>query len=115
MLQVTETATEKIKEYLSDNNQSGPVRVTVMSGCGGPSLGLALDDAKESDAVVELDGLKVIMDRTLLEECGQTKVDFQPPSGCGCGGGGFTVVSATPLPGSGGGCGGSCSSGSCGC
>jgi hypothetical protein len=66
--------------------------------------------------VVEQDGLQLIMDRTLLQECGKTTIDFKPPTGCGCSGGGFTVTSEIPLPGSDGGCaGGSCSSGSCGC
>ncbi len=116
MLEITEIATEKIKEHLAANSQTGPVRVAVMGGgCSGPSLGLALDEAKESDTVVELGGLQVIMDQTLLSECGKTKIDFKPPSGCGCGGGGFSVTSETPLPGSGGSCGGgSCSSG-CSC
>jgi len=115
MLEITKLATEKIKEYLEENKVSGPVRVAITRGCGGASLGLALDDRKESDTMVDLDGLELIMDTTLLGECGKTTVDFKPPSGCGCGGGGFAITSANPLPGGGGGCGSSCSSGSCGC
>jgi iron-sulfur cluster assembly protein len=114
MLEITDLATEKLKEYLAEKNLTGPVRVTVMRGCGGPSLGLALDDRKDSDTVVDLADLQVIMDKTLFGECGRTRVDFKLPSGCGYGGGGFVITSETPLPGGGGGCGGSCSSGGCG-
>ena len=109
MLEITTLATEKLKEYMAEKNLTRPVRVAMMRSCGGPSLSLALDDAKVTDIRVDLDGLLVIMDKTLLDECGRTIVDFKPPSGCGCGGGpGFTITSETPLPG-----GGSCSSGSC--
>lgn len=114
MLEITKLAAEKLKEYLAQNQVSGPVRVAVHRGCGGASLGLALDDKKGSDTVVDLDGLEMIIDTTLLGECGKTTVDFKPPSGCGCGEGGFAITTAIPLPGGGGGCGSSCSSGSCG-
>lgn len=113
MLEITKPAKEKLQEYLTENNLPGPVRVTLLRGCGGASLGLALDERKESDTAVDLDGVALIMNTTLLGECGRTMVDFKPPSGCGCGEGGFAITTETPLPG-GGGCGSSCSSGSCG-
>ena len=117
MLEITALAKENLREYMTEKNLTGPVRVTMQRGCGGASLGLALDDRKESDTVVNLDGLEMIMDTALLSECGKTTVDFKPPasSSCGCGGGGgFAITTEIPLPGGGGGCGGSCSSGSCG-
>jgi Fe-S cluster assembly iron-binding protein IscA len=114
MLEITKPATEKLQEYLTDNNLSGPVRVAMHRGCGGASLGLALDDKKASDTAVNLDGVELIFDTILLGECGRTIVDFKPPSGCGCGEGGFVITTEIPLPGGGGGCGSSCSSGSCG-
>ena len=87
MLELTDLAKEKLQEYMSANNIDSPVRVAMMNNCGGPSLGLAIDDRKDGDTTLELAGLQLIMDTALLGECGKTKIDFKPPSGCGCGGG----------------------------
>lgn len=114
MLEVTEMAGQKLKAYLEENKIDSAVRVAVMNGCGGPSLGLALDEAKATDATADQGGVQVIIDNDLLGQCGAVRVDFTEGSGCGCkGGGGFAVTPTNPLPG-GGGCGGACSSGSCG-
>jgi iron-sulfur cluster assembly protein len=113
MLYVTETAGQKLKEYLKENKIESAVRVALLGGCSGPSLGLALDQAKPTDAAVDQDGVQVIVDTELLAQCGEVRVDFVESSGCGCSSG-FSVTSTIPLKGAGGGCGGSCSSGSCG-
>ncbi len=114
MLTVTELAGQKLQEYLTQNNIDSAVRVALMNGCGGPSLGLALDEAKAGDASTEREGVKVLIDNELLTQCGEVRVDYSEGSGCGCRGG-FSVTPSVPLPNTGGGCGGSCSSGSCGC
>lgn len=114
MLEVTEKAGQNLKAYLEQNKIESPVRVAIMNGCSGPSLGLALDEIKATDCVAEREGVQVTIDSELLAQCGTVLVDFSEGSGCGCSGGGFMVTSATPLAG-GGGCGGSCASGSCGC
>ncbi len=113
MLEVTEMAGQKLKAYLEENKIESAVRVALMSGCGGPSLGLALDEAKETDATADQGGVQVIIDNDLLGQCGAVRVDFTKGSGCGCSSG-FSVTSSTPLSGTNGGCGGSCSSGGCG-
>ena len=118
MVEVTEIAIKNIKEYLSQNNIDSAIRVAMMGGCGGPSLGLPIDESKSTDEVHEQDDLRFLVDKDLLAQCGSVKIDFVEPkatSGCGCsGGGGYVVSSANPIAGAGGGCGGSCSSG-CGC
>lgn len=114
MLEVTEKAGQKLKEYLEQNKIESAVRVALMGGCGGPSLGLALDLSKESDTSTDRDGIRVIIDSELLGQCGVVRVDYSDGSGCGCSGGGFSVTSSVPLPSAAGGCGGSCSSGGCG-
>lgn len=113
MLEVTEMAGQKLKKYLAENKIDSAVRVAVMNGCSGPSLGLALDEAKATDATADRDGVQVIIDNDLLGQCGAVRVDFTEGSGCGCKSG-FSVTASVPLPSSGGGCGGSCSSGRCG-
>jgi Fe-S cluster assembly iron-binding protein IscA len=115
MLEITRLATEKLQAYLADNNIESPVRVAAMSGCGGPSLGLALDEYKEGDFAHEGELFTLLIDKALSQVCGKVTVDFvEQKSGCSCGGGGFSLTSENPLPGAGGGCGSSCSSGSCG-
>jgi len=113
MLEVTEMAGQKLKAYLEENKIESAVRVALMNGCGGPSLGLALDEPKATDATADRDGVRVIIDNELLGQCGAVRVDFTEGSGCGCNGG-FSVTASVPLPSAGGGCGGSCSSGKCG-
>ena len=83
-------------------SQEGPksVRIFVAGyGCGGPSLGLALDEVKEADFSQQQGEVNFVIDKELFENLGDIKVEFvgngylvQPvemgESGCGgCGGG----------------------------
>jgi Fe-S cluster assembly iron-binding protein IscA len=114
MLQVTESALENLKDYLEKNDINSAVRVIMQSSCSGTSLGLGLDDKKDSDKVFENDGVTFLVDDAIFATTGAIKVDYIKASSCGCGGGsgsgGFSVSSEKKL-----GRGGSCSSGSCGC
>lgn len=117
MIAISPLAAEKLAAHLVENKIDSPIRITVMNGCGGPSLGLALDQRKENDQTYDNENFTLLIDQSLSKSCGTVTVDFvEKTSGCGCGGGGgFTVTSEKPLPGTGGGCGGSCSSSGCGC
>ena len=117
MIEITALAAEKMSAYLIDNKIDAPVRIAVMSGCGGPSLGLAVDKRKENDYSHEDAAITLVIDKELSQTCGRVRVDYkEQDSDCGCsGGGGFAIVSEKPLPASSGGCGSTCSSGSCGC
>ena len=116
MLEVTKSALTNLKEYLSQQKINSPIRVSLMSGCGGSSLGLAIDETNDNDITFDHEGMNFMVDKDLAETCGKIKVDFIEEKGnaCGCGGGGggFAVTSEKPLPRSEGSC--SCSSGSCG-
>ena len=109
MLIVTDSAMENLKSYLEQNNIDSDVRIALMQGgWAGPSLGLALDEPKDTDDITEQDGLKFLVDQGLVAQTGEIKVDFVdagPRSG-------FSISSKIPL--SGGCSSGSCSSGSCG-
>jgi len=113
MIEITELASEKLTAYLSENNNDSSIRITAMNGCGGSTLGLAIDECKDSDHVQENDSFILLIDQELSQAYGKVTVDFiEKSSGCGCeGGGGFSLTSERPLPGAGGGCGSSCSSG----
>ncbi len=69
-------------------------------------MGLALDEPKDNDDVFDQEGIKFLVDKALLVQCQEIKVDFidaGPRSG-------FSISSPVPI-GGGGGCGSSCGSG----
>ena len=74
-------------------------------------MGLALDEPKDTDEVVDQDGLKFLLDKELSTNCGVIKVDFIEAGQRS----GFAISSANPI-GGGASCGSSCGTGgSCGC
>ena len=108
MFEVTDLAIKNLKAYMEQNSIDSAIRIALMQGgWSGPSLGLALDEPKDSDKVFDQDELKFLIEAGLLTSCGSIKVDFVdagPRSG-------FSISSSIPLGGSGacGSCGGSCS------
>jgi Fe-S cluster assembly iron-binding protein IscA len=64
---------------------------------------LALDEPKDTDEVVKVEGFSYVVDRDFLKQVQPIKVDFVDI--------GFRLSCAVEF---GGGCGGSCSTGSCG-
>ncbi|MCI5114892.1 MAG: adhesin [Candidatus Electrothrix sp. AW1] len=118
MLEVTESALTNVKEYLRQQKIESAIRIIMMSGgCSGPSLGLALDEAKENDLTFEQDGMNFLVEKSLAATCGTIKVDYlDSSSSCGCSGGGFSITSEKPLTGDsgGGGCNSCSCTGSCG-
>ena len=114
MLEVTELAVENVKDYMRQEKIDSAIRVTLMSGgCAGPSLRLAVDEARDNDHSFDHDGVSFVVDKGLTETCGSIKVDFieEKDGGCGGGDGGFVVTSKKSLPSRG--CSCSCTSGSC--
>ncbi len=112
MVEVTDSAQEKLAEYMVQNNITSPLRVMMMQGgCSGPALGLALDEEKDNDEVTSLAKVTVLVEKELLLQCGNIVVDFVDAGSRS----GFSISSDKPLPGGGGGCSsGSCGSGGCG-
>ncbi|MBF0329005.1 MAG: iron-sulfur cluster assembly accessory protein [Nitrospirae bacterium] len=107
MVTVTEKAAEKGKEILTAEGKHGwGIRIyNAGSGCCGPSFGLDIDESPlADDAVVEKDGLKVFVEKTLAPNLVGMQLDYlegeehegfvlngggSPPScgsgGCSCG------------------------------
>jgi iron-sulfur cluster assembly protein len=72
---------------------------------------LALDEPKNNDETYEVDGLKFLVDKELLTNCREIKIDFIDAGARS----GFSISSPVPLSG-GSSCASSCGSGgSCGC
>lgn len=105
MFEVTETAAEKVRDFFASRDAVSPLRVFIAgTGCGGPQLGMALDEATDNDETFESGGFTFLVEKQLLEEAKPIKVDYViTPQGEG-----FTISSGMKRPG---GCGGGC----CGC
>ncbi|MGE4537224.1 MAG: IscA/HesB family protein [Desulfovibrio sp.] len=107
MVSLTDTARAELDNYFADKQKS-PIRVYLNKGsCCGPSLTLALDEARENDDVFDLNGYTFVVEKELMALAAPITVDMTDY--------GFAVSSSLQL--GGGSCGsggGSCGGGSCG-
>ncbi|MCK9175955.1 MAG: IscA/HesB family protein [Desulforhopalus sp.] len=104
---VTDLAVTRLKEYLVDNSIESALRIALMQGgCGGPSLGLALDEPKDNDKTYDKENLKFLVEADLFDTTGDITVDYVE-AGTNSG---FGITSEKSV--GGGSCCGSC--GSCG-
>jgi iron-sulfur cluster assembly accessory protein len=108
MITITDMASEKVKEVLTQNDKADhALRVFVRGmSCSGPAYGMALDkEARPDDMVAELDGIRVLIDPVSAEYMEGAQIDFVD----GLTGRGFTILN--PKYQQAGGCGGGCSCG----
>lgn len=76
MLNVTETAQQKVAEHFTDKEVM-PIRIFLQEGgCGGPQVSMALDEKKESDSVFKFAGIEYLVDVAFLEEAKPIEIDF---------------------------------------
>jgi Fe-S cluster assembly iron-binding protein IscA len=101
MLIVTEAAQDQVADYFK-GKELRPVRVMMTSGCGGPSIVMALDEKKEADKVFKFSDIEYLVDRDFLKEAQPIEIDFRN--------GGFAIKSSIEM---GGGCSSCGSSGGC--
>ncbi len=79
MLQLTDTATHKVKEIISQQNPSPiALRVAVVGGgCSGFSYHMAFDNQENpTDNVYQFDGLKVLVDQMSEMYLDGVQVDY---------------------------------------
>jgi len=77
MFRVTEKASEMIKEFFKTREKVEPLRIHVAGmSCGGPQMGMALDEFNDNDTVFELDGFTFIIATELLEQAQPIEVDY---------------------------------------
>ena len=105
MFEVTEKASNMIKDFLKDKDEFPPLRLMLsQGGWSGPSLGLALDELKDGDELFTDRGLTFVVEKEFYEKIKPVKVDYvESPMGAG-----FNISSNMPKPESS--CGSSCSS-----
>jgi iron-sulfur cluster assembly accessory protein len=92
MINVTETAAEKINELLSEEAKAGSgLRVFVQGGgCSGFQYGLMIDEGEgdaEADKIFEVNGVRLFVDPISLRYLKGAEVDFVDNNM----GGGFTI------------------------
>ncbi|MFC4769736.1 iron-sulfur cluster insertion protein ErpA [Effusibacillus consociatus] len=100
MVTLTESAANKVKSLLSDKEEGLSLRVFIKSGgCSGFSYGMALDNAKNDDCVLEEKGVQVVIDPESARFLPGAEVDYvdsmmgagfkitnpNAVSSCGCG------------------------------
>ncbi|GGD75210.1 iron-sulfur cluster insertion protein ErpA [Paenibacillus nasutitermitis] len=90
MINISETANEKIKEMLSSEETPNLfLRIGVKEGgCSGFSYSMGFDDEQnDQDKVIEYSGLKVVVDNDSLQYLNGLEIDFKESAM----GGGFTI------------------------
>ncbi|MBP1154369.1 MULTISPECIES: iron-sulfur cluster insertion protein ErpA [unclassified Paenibacillus] len=90
MITISESACDKIKEMLAAEEASNLfLRIGVKAGgCSGFSYGMGFDDNQEQDdTVLDIHGLKVVVDQESAKYLYGVEIDFQD-AGMG---GGFTI------------------------
>lgn len=90
MIHITEAAGEKIRELLeAEGSPDLFLRVGVREGgCSGLSYGMGFDDEQhENDRVMEIHGLKVVVDENSLPFLEGAEIDWKESAM----GGGFTI------------------------
>ncbi|WP_308638547.1 iron-sulfur cluster insertion protein ErpA [Paenibacillus silvisoli] len=90
MINISDTANEKIKEMLAA--EASPelfLRIGVKEGgCSGFSYGMGFDDElNDTDKTMEFDGLKVVVDNDSIKYLNGLQIDFKESAM----GGGFTI------------------------
>jgi Fe-S cluster assembly iron-binding protein IscA len=104
MITLQPAAKEQLDAHFTGKDKE-PIRIYLASGCGGARLGLALDERKDGDQVLEAGGYSFLMEEGLFEQAKPVSVLFDENMG-------FTVESSMVFPEGGGcsscGCGGSC-------
>ncbi|RJX33422.1 MAG: adhesin [Desulfarculus sp.] len=103
MIEVSPAASEAIAAFMKEKDLSSPLRIFLQSGgCGGPSLRLVMDEKKDGDQEVQVDGQTYLIEENLSKMSGKVTVEFVDNGWQK----GFAVNSEYPVGG-----GSSCSSG----
>lgn len=77
-IKITDSASEYIKEELSNKRDNTFVRVFVTGmGWAGPSFGLALDEQKDTDNVYDIRGIKVLFDKDTSDFVRGFEIDYK--------------------------------------
>ncbi len=102
MLTITPKALEKIQSFLAAEESAKGKSLRIMlkpSGCAGFEYSLGFDDKRDTDTVVPLEGISVVVDNNSLQFLQEATIDYsedsmssgfkiknpREKSSCGCG------------------------------
>ena len=97
MIAFSETAIEKVKEFAGQmpEAEGKDLRIFIQGvGCSGFSYGFTFDEERDGDAVVENDGIRVLVDAQSADHLNGASVDFVDDQR----GSGFTVDNPNTPP-----------------
>lgn len=80
MVTLTEKAVDKVREIIAAREDSENVALRLYvkgGGCSGLSYGLALDYVKDDDTVIEMDGVKVLVDPEAAHFVQGSEIDYK--------------------------------------
>ena len=101
MLEVSREAIGQLAELLTQGGPDSAIRIAVMGGVtDSPGLGLIVDEAKDSDILIQKGAIPFIIDRSLIEYCQIITISFTTGSGGTCGGSsgsGFLITPEKPI------------------
>ncbi len=90
MFEVSEEASEKIRQFLEGREGLQPIRVLMTEGgWKGPCLVMALDEQKENDEVFTAKGVIFLVEKALFERVKPIRIDYTHSTL----GSGFTLAS----------------------
>ncbi len=78
MLYLTPGAKELLDQHFSEKQETSPIRVFMAPSCGGPSLGLAMDEQKETDDVQQVQNYTFLVDKSLMQTAAPIVIDASP-------------------------------------
>jgi iron-sulfur cluster assembly protein len=77
MLNVSKDASEQVAQYFKDNPVK-PIRIFLNEGgCCGPSIAMAIDEAKPTDTVYKVDEFEYVVDTAFMEKAQTIEVEFK--------------------------------------
>lgn len=94
LVKLDAAASRAVRWLLSEMGTRGPVRIELQfTGCCDPSLGLIVDEARESDLVEEVDGLTFVIDPETHKLAGEVSIAYKDDEGRNV----FVVTSSNPV------------------
>lgn len=102
MFEISETALNVLADYLGEQQVNAALRITPMAGnCAGPHLRIQVCDPQPDDYVFDRSGLRFVVNKKLLRECGCIRIDYEESCvACCCSGScaGFHISGESKYP-----------------
>lgn len=76
-IDITDVAREELKKLIEQKKTDKSLKIYIASyGWGGPTFGLALDEPKDGDEIINTDDFNFIMEDGLSDNYGKFTVDY---------------------------------------